>query len=372
MRAALWTATTLVAIGAGAALVAPQALRQLEASAAAPADAAAPPPRTVLVTTARLDPGRAERRLPGIVDARTEADLAFRVGGKVLARQVSVGDAVKAGDVVATLDDTDLRLQLEAAEAERAAARIALEKAEINLDRVATLKAKGWATGQASDLETVAVEESRARLLEAGRNVDLARNVLSYATLRVEADGVVTATMAEPGQVLTAGQPVARLAHAGEREAVVAIPEAMLAGVRDAVARVELWSEPGRPIAAELRQLSPVADEATRTFEARYTLAADDAAAALGMSVTLSLAGPAAGRGVELPVSALLDTGAGPAVWVVGADGRLAGRPVTISDFEGGSARISAGLAEGDRVVVLGAHKLGAGEPVRPVEAGGG
>ena len=152
---------------------------------------------------------------------------------------------------------------------------------------------------------------------------------------------------------------------------MVAIPEAMLAEARGAAASVELWSEPGRAIPAELRQLSPVADSATRTFEARYTLAADGAAPALGMSVTVSLAGPASGREVELPLSALLDTGAGPAVWVVGADGRLAARPVTVGGFGGGTARIEAGLAEGERVVVLGAHKLEAGERVRPVEAEG-
>jgi RND family efflux transporter MFP subunit len=360
----------VAALGLGAALLAPQALRQLMASAAAPVEDSAPAQRTVMVTTARLVPDRSERHLPGTIAARTEADLAFRVGGKVLARRVSVGDPVKAGDVVARLDDTDLRLQLEAAEAEQTAARIALEKAEINLDRVATLKAKGWATGQASDLETVAVEEARARLLEAGRNADLARNALSYATLRADADGVVTVTMAEPGQVLGAGQPVARVAHAGEREAVVAIPEAMLDEVRDAQARVELWSEPGRPVPARLRQLSPVADPATRTFEARYTLA-DDAAAALGMSVNVSLAAPASRPSVALPLSALLDSGEGPAVWVVGPDGRLAARPVMVAGFEVGSARIAAGLADGDRVVVLGAHKLEAGERVTPVAAEG-
>ena len=371
MRTVSWIATTAIGLIVAGALVAPQALRWLEASAAAPVEGAVPAPRTVVVTAARPLPDRAVRHLPGTIAARVEADLGFRVGGKLSARRVSVGDTVKAGDVVATLDETDLQLQLEAAEAEQAAARIALEKAEISLGRVATLKAKGWATGQASDLETVAVEEARARLLEAGRTVDLARNARSYATLRADADGVVTATLAEPGQVVASGQPVARVAHAGEREAVVAIPEAMLAEARGAAASVELWSEPGRAIPAELRQLSPVADSATRTFEARYTLAADGAAPALGMSVTVSLAGPASGREVELPLSALLDTGAGPAVWVVGADGRLAARPVTVGGFGGGTARIEAGLAEGERVVVLGAHKLEAGERVRPVEAEG-
>ena len=215
MRTVSWIATTAIGLVVAGALVAPQALRWLEASAAAPVEVAVPAPRTVVVTAARPLPDRAVRHLPGTIAARVEADLGFRVGGKLSARRVSVGDTVKSGDVVATLDETDLQLQLEAAEAEQVAARIALEKAEISLGRVATLKAKGWATGQASDLETVAVEEARARLLEAGRTVDLARNARSYATLRADADGVVTATLAEPGQVVASGQPVARVAHAG-------------------------------------------------------------------------------------------------------------------------------------------------------------
>jgi RND family efflux transporter MFP subunit len=326
-------------------------------------------PRVVMVTTVRFEPGRRVQHLPGWIAARTETDLAFRVGGKLLARSVSVGDEVRAGDVVATLDETDLRLQLEAAEAERTAARIALEKAEINLRRVTELEAKGWTSDQASDREAVIAEEARARLLRAERNVELAENQLSYATLRADADGVVTDTMAEAGQVLAAGAPVVRIARAGGREAVVAIPEAMLAEVRGAEATVELWSEPGRPIPATLRELSPVADGATRTFEARYALARPRDAA-LGMSATVSLAsrGEAA---AELPAPALFDTGAGPVVWVVGQDGRLEARHVTVAGYAAGAARIIEGLADGERVVTLGAHKLEPGEAVRPVEAEG-
>jgi RND family efflux transporter MFP subunit len=373
MRTGLWMATAVVGLAtAGAAALAPALLQQSEAKELpATGGPVAQAARVVMVTTARLEPERAVRHLPGFVAARTEADLAFRVGGKLLSRGVSVGDRVAAGDVVATLDETDLRLQLEAAEAERAAARIALDKAEINLARVSSLESRGWASDQASDVETVAVEEARARLLQAQRNADLARNQLDYATLHADADGVVTDTMVEAGQVLAAGQPVVRVARTGEREAVVAIPEATVAELRGAEAVVELWSETGRRIPARLRELSPVADPATRTFEARYTLEDPGEAAALGMSVTVTLAQPAAAASTALPLSALLDSGSGPVVWVVGADGRLAARAVAVADYDGGSARIAGGLEDGDRVVILGAHKLQAGEAVRAVEAEG-
>jgi RND family efflux transporter MFP subunit len=372
MRTGLWIATGVAGVAAvGALALAPDLLQRLEARAAVPEEAATGAPRAVMVATVRLTPARTVRHLPGTVAARTAADLAFRVGGKVLSRTVSLGDTVREGDVVATLDATDLQLELEAAEAEHAAARIALEKAEISLARVTSLKSNGWASDEASDIETVAVEEARARLLQAERNADLARNRLGYATLRADADGVVTDTMAEAGQVVTAGQPVARLAHAGEREAVVAIPEAMLAELRDATAVVELWSEPGEAIPATLRELSPLADGATRTFEARYALEASGPAPALGMSVTVTLTRADGGAAAELPVSALLDAGRGPGVWVVGAGGRLERRPVVVAGYDGDAARIVAGLADGDRVVVLGAHKLQEDEPVRPVDAEG-
>jgi RND family efflux transporter MFP subunit len=367
MRPGLWIATAVAGLGAGAAamLLPDGLLHRPEASEAPAAEA----PRVVMVTTAHFDAGRKVRHLPAWIAARTETDLAFRVGGKLLERTVSVGDKVRAGDVVATLDDTDLRLQLEAAEAESTAAQIALEKAEINLRRVTALEAKGWTSDQASDQEAVAAEEARARLLQAERNAELARNQLSYATLRADADGGVTDTMAEPAQVLTAGEPVVRIARAGEREAVVAIPEGMLAEARGADVWVELWSEPGRRIPAKLRELSPIADGATRTFEARYTLESGDAA--LGMSATVSLetgAGPAA---AELPASALFDTGSGPVVWVVGPDERLEARHVTVAGYADDTARIVEGLADGERVVALGAHKLEPGEVVRPVESEG-
>lgn len=361
---------TLALAGIGLAAAATAALPSVQSRLAATAvatEAAAitPAPQVVMVETARLERAAPAQRLAGTIRARTETDLGFRVGGKLLARPAEVGAQVAAGDVVATLDETDLRLQLEAAEAARAAARIALDKGEIDLHRVTTLEQKGWASDQATDARTVDVEELRARLLQAERSVELAENALSYATLRADAAGVVTETYAEAGQVLELGQPVVRIARAGDREAVVAVPEALVAEIDAAAgAEAELWSEPGRRYPVRLRELSPVADSATRTYEARFTLPVD-ADPALGMSATVTFA-PGAGRTtVALPTSALIDTGSGPSVWVVGADQRLEARPVVVEGYAAGSARIASGLAGGERVVVLGAHRLQAGAPVR-------
>jgi membrane fusion protein, multidrug efflux system len=373
MRRRSTIALAVAGISAAAAgAVSTSEIRSWFIAMAAPTETAviAPAPQVVMVTTARLDSAAPAHRLAGTIRARTEADLGFRIGGKLLARPAEVGAKVEAGDVVATLDDTDLKLQLEAAEAARSAARIALEKGEVDLNRVTTLEKKGWVSDQVSDARTVDVEALRAQLLQAERSVELAQNALSYATLRADAAGVVTETYAETGQVLELGQPVVRIARSGEREAVVSVPEALVGTIADAGAEAELWSEPGRTFPVVLRELSPVADAATRTYEAHFTLPVD-MAAALGMTATVTIT-PANGEAtVMLPISALIDTGTGPSVWVIGADDRLEARPVAVAGYTAGQARIASGLTGGERVVVLGAHRLQAGAPVRALAAEG-
>lgn len=329
------------------------------------ASAQAPQPRAVRVQIVAFEARPETRSFAGTVRARVEADLAFRVAGKVVTRLVSVGDRVRAGEAVAALDDTDLRLQAEAAGAELAAARSSLAQAQADLARIAALEKHGWATNAASDRQKAAADEAIGRVTRAERSLDLARNQLSYVTLRADADGVVTATSVEPGQVVAAGQAAIRLAHLGETEAVVDLPETYVGTVREAEARIELWSAPGRSYRAHLRELSPAADPGTRTFAARFTIEDADAAVALGMTATVTLSRPAGPPLARLPLSAVYDDGRGPMVWVVGADGSLTAQPVAVAAYGAEDVAIRSGIAAGDRVVVLGVHKLDAGQRVR-------
>jgi RND family efflux transporter MFP subunit len=354
----------------------PFPLRPLAALAAALLLAAcqaetAPAPkadRPVQVERVAFSDGRASRDFVGVVRARYETDLGFRVAGKMVTRLVSVGDRVRRGDVIARLDAQDFTLQVASAEAELAAATSSLAQAAADYERYSTLKTRGYASVADFDRKKAANDEALGRLERARRALELARNQLGYADLEADADGVITATPAEPGQVVAAGQPVARLAHRGEKEAVVALPETWLAEARAAKASVRLWADREKSFSARLRELAPQADPTTRTYAARFPIDGADDGVAFGMTATVTLTPAADARVARLPLSAVLNRGRGPAVYVVDADGRLVERPVTIAAYEEDAALVTGGLSEGERVVTLGVQKLDAGRKVRIVE----
>jgi RND family efflux transporter MFP subunit len=324
--------------------------------------------RPVQVQTVAFQDQNASREFVGVVRARYETDLGFRVAGKVVTRIVSVGDRVSAGDVVARLDPQDLKLQVESAEAELSAANSNLVQAAADLERYTTLKTRGYASIADFDRKKAAKDEADGRLERAKRSLDLARNQLDYSELKADADGVITATLAEPGQVVAVGQAVARLARRGEKEAVVALPETWLAEARKAKASVRLWSERDRAFEAQLRELSPQADAATRTYAARFTIKDADDSVAFGMTATVTLSNASDVPAAKLPLSAILNRGGGPTVYVVDETGALTLRPVAIASFTEDVALVTGGIREGEKVVTLGVQKLHAGGKVRTVE----
>ncbi len=337
---------------------------------AAPAPAAsAKVERPVQVQRVRFDNDAARHEFVGVVRARYETDLAFRVPGKIVSRLVNTGDVVHAGDIIARLDRQDFALQVESAEAELAAATSNLAQAAAEAERYATLKTRGFAAVADFDRKKAAKDEADGRLERARRALELARNQLSYAELKADADGVITATPAEAGQVVAIGQPVARLARDGEKEAVVALPESFLGEARKAQASVRLWSDPDRRFAARLRELSPQADAATRTYAGRFTIEDADETVAFGMTATVTLARAADAKVARLPLAAVLNRGAGPAVYVVDSSGALELRDVKVAAFTEDSALVAAGIRDGETVVTLGVQKLQAGSKVRTVDA---
>src|SRR5437764_4189085 len=279
--------------------------------------AAAKVERPVQVQRVAFQSEDASREFVGVVRARYETDLGFRVAGKITARIINVGDRVRVGDVIARLDSQDLKLQVESAQAELSAATSNLAQAAADELRYASLKSRGYAAVADYDRKKAAKDEAEGRLERAQRALDLARNQLAYAELKADADGVITATMAEPGQVVAIGQGVVRLAHRGEKEALVALPETWLGEARKSVASIRLWSDPKRKFAAQLRELSPQADAATRTYAARFSIADPDDVVSLGMTAIVTLSHMSEDDVAKLPLSAIINRGKGPSVYVV-------------------------------------------------------
>src|SRR5262252_8248122 len=352
-------------------IVAMLALMALAPALAASNDAAtsatAPPARPVQVKRVTFAPADESREFAGVVRARYETDLGFRVAGKIVARLVNVGDRVRAGDVVARLDPRDLQLQVESAEAELTAATSNLAQAAADELRYQNLRARGYAAVADYERKKAAKDEADGRTERAQRALELARNQLAYADLKADADGVITATLAESGQVVALGQAVARLAHRGEMEAAVALPETGLAEARQADASVRLWSDPNRRFSARLRELSPQADAATRTYAARFTIENPDDAVALGMTANVVLSRPANTMIAKVPLAAILNRGTGPTVFRVDDRGMLERRTVTVSSFNEVAALITSGIEDGDEIVTLGVQMLAAGQKVRAV-----
>ncbi|HXY59661.1 MAG TPA: efflux RND transporter periplasmic adaptor subunit [Methylocystis sp.] len=324
--------------------------------------------RPVLVAVAHYAAAMQRREFAAVIRPRIESDLGFRVPGKVLKRLVEVGQVVKAGDVLATLDDTDLKLQKEQADAELAAANAAVLQSSADETRAAALRRGGWTAQAALDRARAAAQEARGRKERGARSVDLARNNLDYATLRADASGVVTATMIEAGQVVAGGAPAVRLARSDELEAAVAVPEGYVSEAREGEAELYLWSRPETVHHAKLRELSPSADPATRNFAARFSILEADPHIAIGMSATLAIVNKDHAPALGVPLSAIYDDGRGSSLWRVSDDGRLELVRVAMRRFDSSMAFVSGPINEGDRIVILGVHKLDSGQRVRVME----
>jgi len=327
------------------------------------------PTRPVLVATVHYEAESPARSFVGTIRPRIETDMGFRVPGKVAKRLVEVGQTVDVGQPLATLDEIDLKLQAEQAEAELRASTGVLAQAAAAEQRAKDLRAKGWATDAQLDQAKATADEARARLNRAQRSVELTNNSLSYATLAADSRGVVTATLIDPGQVVASGQTAIRVARFAEKEAVVAIPETLLGRAKEGVATVTLWSDPNRKYAAKLREIAPAADPATRTYLAKFSLPDAGEEVSLGMTATLTLADPETTRVARLPLSALFSEGGDPSLYIVDAKGEVALKPVAVKSYESGDVVINGGVDEGAKVVVLGVQKLDPSQKVRVVSS---
>ena len=358
-RAVIVLAGILIAVS-GAAAFAAFSTHMREASAVS--DPRQEPP-IVRLATAERGTG-SERGFTGIIGARVQSNLGFRVAGKIVERLVEVGQQVKADQPLMRIDETDLRLALTAKRNAVAAARASVVQTDADERRYAKLVGDGWVSRQRYEQAKAASDTAAAQLAAAAAEARVAENEATYSVLVADADGTVAETLGEPGQVVSAGQTVVRLAQAGPREAVVMLPETIRPAI-GSVAEASVYGSDGRRYTAHLRQLSDSADAQTRTYEARYVLDGEAAAAPLGATVTIRLKSRAGQPEVQVPLGAVLDDGRKTGVWVFdGATSTVHFRPVKLVRVSGETAVIS-GLSSGDPVVSIGAHLLQEGALVR-------
>ena len=336
---------------------------------AAPKTAEVRPVRTVVVDPKSIDD---DRQAVGEVRARYESDIGFRVGGKLISRIVDVGVSVKKGDLLARLDDQEYRNKLKSAEADIVAAEAVLVEAQGSEGRLRQLLASGTTTRANYDTALKNLKSAEAKLDSAKAARDLAKDQLSYTELVADFDGIVTATAAEAGQVVNAGQMIVRLARPTDKDAVFSIAESAFRG-RSNQERPEvivaLLSNPSIAADGVVREISPVADPATRTYQVKVTLKSPPEQMRFGASVSGRLK-IATAPVVALPASALFDKAGQPAVWLVDVtSGSVSLKPVTIARYETDRVIIADGLAKGDIVVTAGVNRLREGQKVRLAEA---
>ncbi len=308
----------------------------------------------------------------GEVRARFETALAFRVPGKILSRSVDVGARVKPGQELARLDPADQALGATGADAQLAGAQAELAFAKAELARYTDLREKNFVSQAALEQKKAVFDGSRARVEVLNAQARLSRHQSDYTVLRADSAGVVSQLAAEAGQVVGAGQAVLRLAREDDKEVAINVPESRMAELQKAGrTEVSLWSQQGtgRTFVGRVREVAPVADPVTRTYPVRVGIQGADSSVLLGMTATVNFRTQDATAAICIPLAAVFQQEGKPAVWVVGADGKLGLRVVTVSRYVEGGARVSQGLKPGERIVTAGVHKLIAGEVVKILEA---
>ena len=324
------------------------------------------PPRPVRAITALLEPGGETVTLTGQVEAAEEVGLAFRIGGRMIERRVNIGDQVRAGQIIARLEDSTPRDNLRAARAATAAARAALVQARNHYDRQNQLLRSGFTTRANYDDAVRRLQAAQSQVDASLAQESIAETTLAYTDLAADSNGVVTARGAEPGEVVAAGQRIVTLAREGGRDAVFDVPARLMEQSEpDPLVTVSLSSNPSVRTTGRVREISPQADPVTRTFRVRVGLIDPPEAMRLGSTVNggIQIGGVS---GIEVPASALTRGSQGPAVWVVnGQDSTVALRPVEVARYDAARSIIAGGLQEGEVVVTAGVQTLRPGQKVR-------
>ncbi|MEG0923232.1 MAG: efflux RND transporter periplasmic adaptor subunit [Comamonas sp.] len=334
------------------------------------------PIRAVKLQTVGVAPLVARTEFAGDIRARTEAQLGFRVAGKVLTRNVELGQAVKPGQLLAQLDGADYALAAQGAQAQVQAATTQRDLAAANYHRFKELRDKNFISAAEMERHAASLKSAQAQLDQAKANAAAQSNQTAYTRLVADVAGVVTAVNVEPGQVVAAGTPVLRIARDGARDAVFAVPEDRIGQLKPGQpVQIKVWPDE-QTLAAHIREVAASADAATRTYQVKASLdAADpDLLPKLGATVTAIPLGLQADSkvadAIKLPLAALWDKEGASNVWVYdAASSTVKPQPVKVARMDGNDAVIQSGLQPGMQVVIAGVHVLSSGQKVTVFES---
>ena len=326
--------------------------------------ATARPARTVVVTPHKLG---FVAQGAGRIQSRYVSQVGFEVGGRLTSRDVDVGAVVRKGQKLAQLSSVDYQNKVTAAEADLVAAKAAVAQAAPQEERYRLLLAKQITTRPIYENALKALQSAEAQIQSADANLRIAKNQLSYTELLAPDDGIVTATKADPGQVVAAGQSVVEISRSSEHEAVFAVASEHITHAKLGMP-VKVWLQ-GRPeiaVIGSIHQISPESDSSTGTYEVKVALPSPPPEMRLGAVVVGRAEIEGENAVINVPSTSLLQSGDGPQVWVVADDGTVHRRAVELHEFSADSVVVSRGLSAGERVVIAGVNSLAEGQPVKP------
>lgn len=310
----------------------------------------------------------------GEIRPRFEADLGFRIAGKIIERKVDVGARVRRGQALARLDPADVGLQVDAARSALNVTQTDYTYAKAEYERYQNLHAQKFISASALDAKRSAYESARAKVEQARAQLAVTQNQAGYATLTAPEDGVITAINVEAGQVVGIGQAVMKLARENEREVAISVPENRLDELRSAKSLVAMLSaNPGKLYPARVREIAPSVDPVTRTFAVRVSVLDSDPALRWGMTANVAIMSEGAHAAALLPLSSVYHATDGtPAVWVYDPQThKVALRSVKLGPYREDGVLIESGIKHGEWVVAAGVNKLQPGQVIRPYEAAG-
>lgn len=324
------------------------------------------PLRAVKLLTVGANALQAQQEYAGEVRARTESRLGFRVAGKIMQRPAELGAHVRPGELLAQLDPQDYQLAAQAAQAQVTAAQTQQELAAADYQRYARLQAQNFISGAELERRETTLKAAQATLAQSRAQAAAQGNQTGYTRLLADVAGVITAIEAEPGQVVTAGAPVLRLAHDGPRDVVFAAPEDKVSALRTGQAvQVRPWVQ-GALLQGRIREVAASADPTTRTYAVKVALeGANPPALGATVYVLPQSLGRAGQTAITLPTTALLQQGNGTAVWVYDpATSTVRLQKIEVATADGNAAVVASGLTPGMQVVATGVHVLSPGQKV--------